>query len=478
MIIGQFESKVACKKLGLKRKSLENYENLSAAKFFLALKVSAPHLRSGDPLSAVLLLEKEGSVQGSDAWPEEGRIIVQHDKVSQFATVFNASTPRSIRIQFILPDRNHNPEDETSLYIETKLRDLCNADNGLLEVRPVSMDKKRPVPPDFVAQLAVKWLQFADATVLIDCVINITKTIGWPFSSARPFFVLYSWKGVDRTWECLYRSEKSSEGIASKKSRNFRHKGSVELPLKCMLVNDRSIPLRLEIMHHHPGLYPRPLGLYITSFDKLRQEPADEPLDMEIGAFPQGELVGELRMKRVDMKSGRFMFKLEANFGGHPKGPCAYFGMTLTETRRFYEGARRVDGPVFFVIQSLRGSKGWLPVYESERLRSIFERNKKDMCTFKIAKLSLSRLHENNRRQRIRFKWFHGLQGRQVELGSAETSLEEMIRMPTKTELRLSGDRVHCNGLMVVGDVEKNGQHVLVHLHCILNEQIPRRFPM
>lgn len=470
MIIGQFESQATYDQLDKQRGQLANYDYLPPAKFFLLLRLRGPEPSENPKLEAILY-SNQVRVKSLNPWLEETRLVLA-STFSRFTSIFHAEETRNIRIKFIAPHPTLSGEDEDIMYLDTKLEDVLNADSERLQITPISYDEDNPVPTDMVAELGVKWLQFADDKMVIEFTVNVDKTTGWPFPTARPFGALYVWNIGKRKWEYIYHSEQTGEGIATQGSKQVHHKGFVELALKKLIGQDRTLPLRLEFFHHQPGLQPHVLGLYTTSLQRLRQEEIEAPLKMGLGAFSQGELVGELKMVRSKMKTGRLIFSLQADFGGHPKGPCVYFDFELFESEDFLHEGRRVDGPSCFVIESIIGPRKWARVYQSEESSDLFGRNSsQEMHKFKIAKLSHKRLCEEDNQKRIRFRWFHYLDGDRFELGAVETTMEELLSMEPNTQLPFTGSKRASNGHIMFKNIEKDDQRTLFLANCIVSTQ-------
>lgn len=255
------------------------------------------------------------------------------------------------------------------------------------------------------AALSIEWQRQPDDELIFQFQVNIMPKGGWPFSSRRPFFVLYRWDSGVRRWDPFYRSEVLTEPSIAPKSKGCMFFRLVLLKTRDVLgINDtmtnnknlrinENLDLRIEFFHYKPG-EPHLLAGHYTSLSKLRQTEEGTRLSCLLNVFPKGELVGNVMLQNKKITASRYYFCIQANFGGPVVGNFVYITMTVTDL--IYAPGVKIprDSRLFFTICWYNDQGSWVEVHTSE----LFPRHMPQNSThlFRIVRLTEQRLGARN----------------------------------------------------------------------------------
>lgn len=406
-----------------------------------------------------------------DHWVEVENIFIGIDgarEFTYFTHCFDVNKSCQIRVEFFRVDDNGNHErEEVELgYAVTTLRSILEAPCEHLEVNLVSMDHSAIVGRTL---FGIKWNRGRDSVLAFEVRIKVDKKDGWPFSSYRPFFVLYRLE-YDGQWIPLYLSE-----VRVKPTRHPLARG-------CMLYNiaevnvmtangddDRRI-LRLEFFHYKTTNSPHKfLGSVTTSVMQLRQAKLKTNLGLQVNTFPNAELVGSVILESSRVTAKRSWFCLYAEFGGKVQGHLVYIDMALeyagprsratSSTKSGLSSGR----PHYRINRVVSGTNRWEVLYRSE-LPS--RRIGSDLFRYKLAKITAEKLTGKNPRRKLAISLHTGESAR---VGQIYTSLSRLVRLASNEVLDVSFGTVGNSGYLRVDQKELTETHTYLALRLVLS---------
>lgn len=166
---------------------------------------------------------------------------------------------------------------------------------------------------------------------------------GWPFSTRRPFYILYRWETDISEWSAVYRSEVLTEPSQTPDAQGAMVFRIVNLPLSHVIGVYSKRPLRIEFFHYKMSKEKdaKMLAYVETSIVDLRRTMSGSRMLMVLNIFPTGELVGNAVLQQSKVSSSKYFFSLMANFGGPVSGTLVYFGVGVVDVKRVRGAIRR-----------------------------------------------------------------------------------------------------------------------------------------
>jgi len=218
--------------------------------------------------------------------------------------------------------------------------------------------------PALTTAFTLDYVRTGVQPVLIDISVTVDRLVGWPFSAARPFFVLYvPSAGPGSAWKPIWRSEVMVAGGFGR-SPSVLHYSPVELPPSALAGQagsavDSDQPLLVEFFHYKTSGNPRLLSILQTSLDELRAMPASGgTLALNIPQFKN--LSGGACLRFIAPVPAGVRYALQFDFGGLKAGACCFLRVSLAfgqlfadlSTTRTAGRSRKVS--VFFVLHRRR----------------------------------------------------------------------------------------------------------------------------
>lgn len=330
---------------------------------------------------------------------------------------------REVRVLYyeLVPTVHSEPERIQLAFSSVRLEHVSEVDAGRLVV-PVELFPRATGMPASVKAALGRWpgggrrhqpppttaftLQYVRSgvqPVLIDISLTVHRLVGWPFTAARPFFVLYVPRpGSRNSWKPIWRSEvmvasrivgRTPSFFAGRSPSEF-HYSPVELPSPSTISEASSAGgevrncgddrgnevgnggasatgadggdggddqrLLVEFFHYKTSGNPRLLGILRTSLNELRAMPAEGgSLSLNTPQFKQ--LVGGARLRFISPVPAGVRYALHFEFGGLTAGACYFLRFSLSFSPHLAElvasrggGRRKVSA--FFVLYRRRSS--------------------------------------------------------------------------------------------------------------------------
>ncbi len=211
------------------------------------------------------------------------------------------------------------------------------------------------------------------ARLAFEVKIKINKKLGWPFSTTRPFFVIFLYNYQTRVWDPVYRSEVLTQPSDHPNAHGSMYFQPAELNTEAMYDATQGMELsddhelRIEMFHYKTQGSSKMLAYMHTTNLELRQASLNEKMDVEVNTFPEGELVGSVVLKdrKITAKLSFFSFLME--FGGDVAGHCLYLNVSLQSVKegRFSGfSSRTLTRPFYYLKRN--ENEAWPSVYRSE----------------------------------------------------------------------------------------------------------------
>lgn len=387
-------------------------------------------------------------------WLEENRVAIPtrpDGALVPFDYRFLSDRRYDIRIEFFVVENKEGDRRDVCVgYVMTCLEDVLQAEHERLELQFHSQTNHLQ---NSRVELALGWIKFWDHKMILKFHISVDKRSGWPFSMARPFFVLYRWEPAYSSWTPMYRSEvMASDTIFG--GRAFVYE-TVELLVRDALGNDDLRPMRLEFFHYKTKSDPKLLGYFGTTLQALRQVRGGE-LKMDVNTFPEGELVGKLKMTSSRVTALGCTFNIEANFGGDVEGDLVYFDVSLTSRETFTRSTRPL-----FSISKYSDRAVWEPVYRSTKARAS---RGSDVYRWDMAKVTERTLNGGRNRRTLSVEFHQMIKGELHKLGRIETTVATLLEAKLGTSFALDGG----DGVVTLVAAEETDPKVYFGLHCLL----------
>lgn len=412
------------------------------------------------------------------SWTEVERCTINADmalEYTEFKYLFLTDRRYEMRVEFFtmeeLPDGLH---EEQLGFASAELTDIIEANHENLDVHLMSMTTREPTAGR--AEFALSWITGVDDKLLLEVRVKINRKSGWPFSTNRPFFVLYRWEPRDKTWTPLYRSE-----VLTKVSDHPDARGSMFFQLAEISTHpadlhtnppeegNDTVPLRLEFFHYKTTEDPKLLGSSAVSLFALRQaQHHGKTLALRLNTFPEGELVGKLLMVDSRISKSRYFFSLQAEFGGDVVGDFVYFDLSLTLSKGMPRGVWGIGLTRGFYCISRYNDKGrWEPVYRSE-VSSCARGN--HLFKYKIAKITAKKLNRGFDRRSLLIEFYREKVGsHNVVIGYIQTSVAALLETAIGTELPIESRISNCSGRARLEQIEVSDSRKYFALNGVLS---------
>ncbi|GAB0490187.1 hypothetical protein MMPV_001419 [Pyropia vietnamensis] len=331
---------------------------------------------------------------------------------------------REVRVLYyeLVPTVHSEPERIQLAFSSVRLEHVSEADAGRLVVPVELFPRPTGVPASVKAALGrrpggrrrhqappttaftLQYVRSGEQPVLIDISLTVHRLVGWPFSAARPFFVLYVPRpGSINSWKPIWRSEVMVASRIVARSPSFLagwspsvfHYSPVELPSLSTISAASSADggdsgrsddlgggygnrdasatggnggdgyqdqrLLIEFFHYKTSSNPRLLGILRTSLKELHAMPPEGgSLPLNTPQFKQ--LVGGARLRSISPVPAGVRYALHFEFGGLTAGTCHFlrvlvaFGPLLADLAAPRAGGRRKVS-AFFALYRRRSSR-------------------------------------------------------------------------------------------------------------------------
>lgn len=192
---------------------------------------------------------------------------------------------------------------------------------------------------------------------LADIKVSVDRSKGWPFKSARPFFIVYVRPEDSQPWLPVYRSEIVTPATVRCDRHGVMHFAPVEVPNSSVRIVDDS-QIRVEFFHYKTSGHFMLLGYVQLAAIELRQARKKTQLPLCINDFPQGELEGTITLESKHITACTTFYSLRARFGGETTSDCVYFDVIVRGLPKKGKGR-----PIFTIH---RGTEELAEMYRSE----------------------------------------------------------------------------------------------------------------
>lgn len=449
-------------------------QNQCSARMHLKLRLPAAKLTTL-PVKAVLYIKEHPNNHLNEAypWTEQEWLIIDAKHAHQFIQfqyVFGAETQYDLRLDFCLVDTTLSQPDQSIGYVSTTLSALLSAERERIELDVLSA-------PDYLrygnAHLKISWIRFRDDRIDLEMRFKIVKKYGWPFYTARPFFVLYRWEASNSSWTTLYRSEILLPPGRFSQSQDCLVFQVAELFFENTISKKDDMPLRIEFFHYKPGRCPKLLAYYVTSLRAMRQAKRGSCLKLNLNSFPEGDPVGQLRMVNSKMSEGASYFCLKAQFGGNVITDFVYFDLSLkNESMNGVKGLKKglVSRP-FFTICRYSDFGTWDQMYRSETL---YRPTRDRVYRYEVAKLTKRKLFEERKRRFLLFIFYHHVDQKEVEIGHIETTTAALLETELGIILPLWSRISDETGYVTLTQNEGAESRLYFAIHCVVGSPRPK----
>ncbi len=388
---------------------------------------------------------------------------------TQLQYALDATEDYELRVEFY--DRHFEEGDSDAIcYADFTLGEILAAPRERFDAPVLDLETKLPV--EGTVRLSVVWMREWAARLVFEVKIKINKRLGWPFSTTRPFFVVFVRNFQTDVWDPVYRSEvltQPSDLPDAHGSMYFEHAvlntQAMYDATQGMELSDNH-PLRIEVFHYKTQGSSKMLAYMCTTNLELRQESLNEKMKMEVNTFPEGELVGSVVLKKRTITATLSFFSFLMEFGGDVAGYCLYLNVSLQSVKegRFSSfSSRALTRPFYYLKRN--ENEAWPSVYRSEIARTRFG----NIYQFKITRISLKKLNANNPSRSIaicfhRDSLRHGSPG----IGYIETTEQDLRDMPLYAILPIRRDDGSYHGYARVEQKETNESRFFLSLVCFI----------
>jgi hypothetical protein len=386
-----------------------------------------------------------------------------------FAYNFPLSTRYRVRVEsFLVENDTTGRRCETSLgYAITTLEDILAAPSERLDTDLLSTEQG--VPAGRIA-FGVEWIRNSSFFLAFEVRIRVDRKNSWPFSSSRPFFMLYR-KEHDGQWTPLYLSE-----VRVKPTNHPSAHGSMlytlaEVNALTAHGGDDTRTLRIEFFHYKTSQRQHKLLGYITtSVLDLRQAVLDTELGMHVNTFPRSEMVGSVRLVERHVSALRAFFSLQAEFGGQVHGSAVYVDMVLVcdkdSSKQLTNGRSLLSSsrPSYQLNRANPETGSWEVIYLSE-MAKLHRRCK--LFKYELAKLTVAKITCGDPTRPLVVSLHSGSSTR---IGHVRTSLSELLAMPHGRALPLTFSNLGCAGCLQLERKEVTDDRIYLALRIVLGE--------
>ncbi|KAI0556971.1 hypothetical protein FGB62_365g012 [Gracilaria domingensis] len=382
------------------------------ARFRLNMKL--PHVSSFLSADEVLVATLDTL---ESTWKRLAKLQVdfEHPKLQPFDHEFKVHQHAIVRIIFW---KRREPTQPIG-HLVLSLNDLRMAANERLLV-PI-----QGIPPSTnIAEVSISWITPKIEKVVLRVQLCVNKKKGWPFSNARLYYVLYTWKNEGcRRWDPIYRSEILTKLAIDPHSRApMKYIGAMIRMDGTKPDENQTRQYRLEFFHYKAtspaARAHKLLAFSVFSLQQLRQILVPNGrLPLKVTNFPRTELVGSLQLLESTLEYGKSTFRLEASLGGEVSEHIIYVDIDVLNA------TNAPSGRISFGISVYTDKGAWEKYYWSELSPSLAAG---ECHTFSVAKLSEKKLLAGANRRCISFAFFQGQGRQQRQLGAANTTLSDL----------------------------------------------------
>lgn len=366
-------------------------------------------------------------------------------------------------------------------YIRTNFSSVCSGENETTRVDILNTQMSER-PQTATAQLKILWPPIEEQLFLIDIRIKVQLSGGWPFSSRRPFFVLYRWENHLLEWTSYFRSEILTEPSPTPDAQGSMIFLPTAFILRKVIGQDEHRPLRFEFFHYKLSGEQILLAYCTTSLVELRQTTNGHRLHLVLNIFPKGELVGNLSISKKYLTASRYHFLLQANFGGPFRENFAYISINIANyhNRRFYNFWN--EARPYFSIQRYTDNdvserEEWDEVYRSEHIPFALSRRPQN---YQIAKVTLRKLNNDEPHRKLSINICRRSHSRDsAVLAYFHTTVSELLEAPFDKKFPLrdgqnGGVSDHsCPGYAVLEAKERRDSKLSLCLGIVLGQSLP-----
>mmetsp|Transcript_3047 Transcript_3047/g.9305 ORF Transcript_3047/g.9305 Transcript_3047/m.9305 type:complete len:495 (-) Transcript_3047:986-2470(-) len=450
---------------------------------------SVMHMRISDcgalektPMVAVLLSKRLSGSKVGD-WKELDRIYVddfEARNMHTFQALFYSNEEKLIRIELRRVSSSAEQSSKPTFLgaVETLLMHVRESQGEWLHLRLKETNLASGAPRPKVS-VVFEQLKNLNHVVTLDIAVTVKKKRDWPFSSARPFYIVYR-SEPDGTWNPLYRSEVLLRANERRQTMRFR-----PVDLNSGRLNDYndSRPIRIEFLHYKMnGSAPRVLGHVETSVAALRQTTENSELQLNVRDITEGSLSGAMYLRESAVNSSMSFFTLDALFGDvEADGDADTVLLDVNCAVERTEAWPFNSSKLFFVVSQILQDRNSV-IHRSEM---VSKPNDDGLHKFELVTLkqkSLINLVAGGQEPVIKVEFFHfKTSGNHRLLGHVNTTLESLRQVPPQGMLLFHSNVIpegSVRGRVSVEQAEVSAGRSYFSLHCQLGRtDVRRRLP-
>lgn len=367
-------------------------------------------------------------------------------------------------------------------YVPVELQKLLLEHNA--SCRYQALDKDDNPIPGYVRVGATSMCSWANRTIF-EVRMQFNKKVGWPFSSTRPFFVIYA-RVANGRWLPVYRSE-----VLTKRSDHHTAEGTMLFSLadvtnselrnlngnRLLRCQDDQCKMRIEFFHYKTNIPSILIGYLETTAIELRQAIKDKELPLHVNSFQDGELVGSMKLLDKIITANTNFYSVMVQFGGELETNFVVFDVNMHCAHR--KRLKAFSRPYFLVR---RGDEDGPIVHQSDRPRQNRFSGRYEYGSGRISKKKLFGKIDDICRPLSLGLYDRTLRKQYVCIASLVTSVDDILKMDvgTGTRLPLQGDGGACVGYMVVGVTQDYDERIYLKLDFYLDiaeDQVSPREP-
>jgi hypothetical protein len=384
-----------------------------------------------------------------------------------FAHDFPLSTRYSVRVEFFLVENEPTGRRiETSIgHAVTTLEDVLAAPRERLDTQLVSGEQSAAAGR---ASFGIEWMRDPSFLLAFEVRIRVDRKNSWPFSSSRPFFMLYR-KEYDGQWTPLYLSEVRVKPTNHPSANGCMLYTVAEINALTSHGGDDTCTLRIEFFQYKTSQRQHNLLGYITtSVLDLRQSSLNMELGMHVNTFPRSEMVGSVRLIERQVSACRAFFSLQAEFGGEVHGSSVYVDVSMVcdrdATMRMPRGRSPFSSvkPCYHLNRANPETGTWEMVYISELAKMHRGRS---LAKYQLAKLTVAKLTCGDPERPLVIS-LHA--GTSVCVAYVRTSLSDLMSMSNGNKLRLASSTLGQAGFLELERKEVSDDRIYLGLRFVL----------
>lgn len=245
-------------------------------------------------------------------------------KFSRFAHVFNTTFQYKIHVKAFLTNPTTLQEQligTTSFHFQHILHH---------QHENLSMQLQAPYGEmNTSIHFGLDWARIINAKLILSITLRLKeKSNGWPFHTAKVFFIFFKWQSKNLTWTPIYRSE-PRKPVQAKDLRGTLPFNISEFYLSDVTDGDDDCPLRFEFFHQDTLRGSRLLAFLRTSLRNLRLTRNHQQMHLELNTFNQRPVLGRMKMIKSHVTLNNHYFQIEIQLGGQAKPNILYFDFTI-----------------------------------------------------------------------------------------------------------------------------------------------------